>query len=69
MPKKLGTASQSSATTQLRGKKPYTAPHLTPLAFDEAKAKLTAQSMAGDADAKQTLERIARLEVRSREKK
>jgi hypothetical protein len=34
--------------------------------LDEAKAKLTAQSMAGDADAKQTLEVIARLEVRSR---
>jgi len=69
MPKKSGKASQSSATAQSRGKKPYTAPQLTPLTLDEAKAKLTAQSMVGGADAKQALERIAQLEFARREKK
>ncbi len=62
MRKKVVNFNSSRPAKDLRGKKPYTSPQLTRLTPDEAKAKLTAGAVPGDANAKQLWERIAQLE-------
>jgi hypothetical protein len=58
----------SDKSTDLRGRKPYIAPEFSRLTPEEAKAKLTARAVPGDAKAKQLLEWIAQLENLHREK-
>ena len=66
MPKGPSASNESAPNPQFQQKKKYSAPQFTCLTPTEAKAKLKAAE-TGDPAVKQSLERIAHLEVRKRD--